>query len=487
MGSTKNNKRADNDGDLCDTARQLHRRRANGGLYLRYLLGEKAMTTQKQELSTETRLLRRKRWAWYFYDFGNSAYAAVVLLAVYSAYFQGTVVGGAQGSRLWGLSVGVAMFIVAAISPVLGAIADFSRSKKQFLIGFTAVACVFTAALFFVQKGDIFIGILFFILAEIGYRGGQVFYDAMLPEIANEHDIGRISGYGWALGSAGGVLCLLIILPLIMIFPGPFMVRISFIITAAYYALSSLPIFLTIKQESLPQPPVGETYLTLGFRRIWTTIKAARKYHDFLKFVISFVVYNSGVMMAMNFAAIIGAVLFGMQQTELIAFVILVQVTNVVGAYLLGHLVDRIGAKPAMVLSIMLMVAAVGWMFVAQTMLTFFFVGALAGFAMAGIQSISRTMVGALSPAGQSAEFYGFFAVAGTLSSVAGPAIFGAVAYRMAVWYQNVQGLTELAAEQAGQRVAVLGMAVALLLGLAVLASVSQSRARATYRLAVKS
>jgi MFS transporter, UMF1 family len=446
------------------------------------------MTTNSRKLTMEARLLRRKRWAWYFYDFGNSAYAAVVLLAVYSAYFQGTVVGGAQGSRLWGLSVGVAMFIVAAISPVLGAIADFSRSKKQFLIGFTAVACVFTASLFFVRQGDIFIGILFFVLAEIGYRGGQVFYDAMLPEIADEHDIGRISGYGWALGSAGGVLCLLIILPLIMIFPGPFMVRLSFVITAIYYAVSSLPIFLTIKQESIPQPPPeGETYLSLGFRRIWKTIKAAGKYHDFLKFVVSFVVYNSGVMMAMNFAAIIGAVLFGMEQTELIAFVILVQVTNVVGAYLLGHLVDRIGAKSAMVLSILLMVVAVGWMFLAQTMEVFFMVGALAGFAMAGIQSISRTMVGALSPAGQSAEFYGFFAVAGTLSSVVGPAIFGAVAYRMALWYQNVQGLSELAAEQAGQRVAVLGMAVALLLGLAVLASVSQARARATYKLAVKS
>ena len=446
------------------------------------------MTTQTHTSTMEAKLLRRKRWAWYFYDFGNSAYAAVVLLAVYSAYFQGTVVGGAQGSRLWGLSVGIAMFIVAAISPVLGAIADYSRSKKQFLIGFTVLACVFTAALFFVQAGDIFIGILFFILAEIGYRGGQVFYDAMLPEIADEHDIGRISGYGWALGSFGGVLCLLIILPLIMIFEGPLMVRLAFVITAVYYAISSLPIFLTIKQESVPQqPPAGETYLSLGFNRIWTTIREARKYHDFLKFVVSFVVYNSGVMMAMNFAAIIGAVLFGMDQTELIAFVILVQVTNVVGAYLLGHLVDRIGAKPAMVLSILLMVAAVGWMFLAQTMQAFFMVGALAGFAMAGIQSISRTMVGALSPEGQSAEFYGFFAVAGTLSSVAGPAIFGAVAYRVALWYQNVQGLTELAAEQAGQRVAVLGMGLALLLGLAVLASVSQSRARATYKLAVKS
>ena len=101
---------------------------------------------KRADLTLEQRTLRRKRCAWYFYDFGNSAYAAVVLLAVYAAYFQSQVVGGAQGSRLWGLSVGVAMFIVAAISPVLGAIADYSSAKKQFLIGFTALACVFTAA-----------------------------------------------------------------------------------------------------------------------------------------------------------------------------------------------------------------------------------------------------------------------------------------------------------------------------------------------------
>ena len=242
------------------------------------------------------------------------------------------------------------------------------------------------------------------------------------------------------------------------------------------------------EDESPPQElEPGETYVTVGFRRIWRTIQAAGDYREFIKFVASFVVYNSGVMMAMNFAAIIGAVLFGMEQTELILFVILVQVTNVIGAYLLGHLVDRIGAKPAMVLSILLMVLAVALMFVAQTMAFFFVVGALAGFAMAGIQSISRTMVGALSPVGRSAEFYGFFAVAGTISSVVGPAIFGTLAYRAAIWYQNVQGLPELVAEQAGQRLAVLGMGATLLLGLGVLASVSQARAKASYTLAIES
>jgi UMF1 family MFS transporter len=98
----------------------------------------------------------REHIAWYLYDFGNSAYAAVILLAVYSAYFKGTVVGGAEGSRYWGISVGIAMLTVAIISPFLGAIADFSASKKRFLFIFSAITWVFTALLFFVQEGDIF-------------------------------------------------------------------------------------------------------------------------------------------------------------------------------------------------------------------------------------------------------------------------------------------------------------------------------------------
>ncbi len=135
-----------------------------------------------------TKPTSRERWAWYLYDFGNSAYAAVVLLAIYSAYFQGVVVGGAEGSRLWGISVGIAMLVVAIISPVLGTIADFSGTKKRLLFFFTALACLFTAGLFFAEEGRLFVGMVFFIMAEIGYRSAQVFYNGLLPEIASPEE-----------------------------------------------------------------------------------------------------------------------------------------------------------------------------------------------------------------------------------------------------------------------------------------------------------
>jgi UMF1 family MFS transporter len=438
-------------------------------------------------LPLEARQLRRKRWAWYMYDFGNSAYAAVVLLAVYSAYFKGQVVGGAEGSRLWGISVGVAMLVIALISPLLGAIADFSGAKKRFLLAFTLMACTFTALLFFVEQGDVVKGMLFFILAEIGYRGAQVFYNSLLPEIADPEDIGRVSGIGWALGSAGGVLCLFIILPLIIIFEGTFMVRLSLIITAAYFALASIPIFISFKEIAEPQPlPPGETYITLGFKRAWNTIRTAGNFREFIKFVISFLIYNDGVMMAMNFASIIGAVLFGMEQTDLIIFVIIVQVTNVAGAYAFGLLVDRVGGKRTLIASILTMVVAIILMFFATTELFFYFVGALAGFAMAGMQSVSRTMVGILSPPGQSAEFYGFFAVAGRTSSFIGPAVYGGVAYRVAKWYQETLGWAPLMAEKAGQRVAILSIGIFLLIGLALLTSVNENQARRSRQVAVE-
>ncbi len=138
-----------------------------------------------QELSRS-----RKRRLWYLYDVGNSAYAAVVILAIYAAYFKGHVVGGAEGSRLWGISVGIAMLVVAVISPFLGVIADHTGQKKRLLTYFTILSVTSTALLYFVQKGDILLGMVLFILAEIGYRGGQVFYNSLLPEVADRENNG---------------------------------------------------------------------------------------------------------------------------------------------------------------------------------------------------------------------------------------------------------------------------------------------------------
>lgn len=424
-----------------------------------------------EKLPKKTR--NKEHIAWYMYDFGNSAYAAVILLAVYSAYFKGTVVGGAEGSRYWGIAVGIAMLSVAIISPFLGAIADFSASKKRFMFIFSAITWVFTALLFFVKEGDIFIGMLFFIIAEIGYRSGQVFYNSLLPEIAEPEDRGRVSGNGWAIGSFGGILILLILLPLIVIIGGSLIVRISLVITAVYFAVSAIPAWLWIKERAVAkQLPDGETYLSMSTKRLIETVKALGNFKDFLRFIIAFLIYNDGILMALNFASIIGAVMFGMEQTELIIFMIIVQITSVIGAYLAGVVGNKIGFKQTLVYSILMMALVVTSMIFAQNVVQFYIIGALAGFALTGVQSVSRTLVSYFAPEGRSAEFYGIFAVTGRTSSFIGPTVYGFLAFEAFKYFENTRGFPTLLAEQAGQRVALGSIVVFLVIGLIVLLGV---------------
>ena len=397
---------------------------------------------------------RGKRFAWYLYDFGNSAYAAVVILAIYSAYFKEGVVGGAEGTRLWGVAVAIAMVISALISPVLGAIADYRATRKKMLAFFTLMCCVFTALLFTVHKGDVMMGMVFFILAEIGYRASQVFYNGLLPSISTQKTVARISGNGWAIGSMGGIICLLIVLPMVVMIGGNFVLRSTMLITAVFFALSTIPLFLYIREPgNVKELPVGESLLSIGFSQIAKTLKRARHYKQYMLFLLAFVLFNDGVMITLNFAAIIGGVLHGFEREQMIILIILVQFTNVIGAWIFGMMAERNGAKNSLLISIAMMIATIFWMKTNTSTTTFFVIGGLAGFAMAGLQSLSRTMVAKLCPKDRSAEFFGLFAVAGRSSSFIGPAIFGWVAADMAAGYLTNE-LGALEAEQLGLRFA---------------------------------
>ena len=421
---------------------------------------------------------RRERWAWYMYDFGNSAYAAVVLLAVYSAYFAGVVAEGRNGSLLWGIAVGIAMLVVAITSPILGAIADHSASKKKFLLFYTVMSVVFTAALFFATAGRVIIGMTFFILAEIGYRSAQVFYNSLLPEIASDEEMGRVSGNGWAIGTAGGVLILLLILPLIVVIGGDFIVRTSLVITAVFFAAAAIPIFRWLPEKATAKPiPAGENYFTIAIKQLSKTFRTTRNFKEFIKFMVAFLIYNDGIIMALDFAAIIGAVLFGLEQQGLIIFVIIVQISNVFGAYVFGWAVERYSGKQALIASLLLMLVAIFWLYFNQTQVGFFLIGVVAGFAIAGTQSVSRTMVSFFAPRGQSAEFYGFFAVAGRTSSFIGPTVYGIVATVGTNWFVG-RGETAVLSAQLGQRIAILSIAVFIIAGIIVLLTVNEKRAR---------
>jgi UMF1 family MFS transporter len=368
------------------------------------------------------------------------------------------------------------MLVVAITSPILGVIADFAGSKKRFLLFYTILACSTTALRYFVEKGDIFFGMLFFILAEIGYRSGQVFYNSLLPEIAEQDEMGRISGYGWAIGLMGGIVCLFLVLALVMLNEGTWIVRFSLVITAVYFAIFASPIFLWLRERAQPEPmPEGETYLTIA--------------REFIKYIIAFLIYNDGILMMLNFAAIFGAVMFGLNQQQIIIFMIIVQVTSIVGAYVSGWMADRISGKASLVTFILLMIASVIGLFFNDTELGFYIIGGVAGLALSAVQAVSRAMVGILAPPGRSAEFYGFFAVAGRTSSFIGPTIYGLVAAEAALYFEAqgaqasflwFKALDTSApfAEQLGQRVAILPVIVFLVVGLVLLLFVDENRAR---------
>lgn len=431
------------------------------------------MESNPAQLLDQSKSARKARRAWYTYDFGNSAYAAVVLLAVFSAYFKNVVVGGAEGTRLWGIAVGSAAILIAVVSPLLGAIADSTRSKKLFLAIFTTVSVIFTTLLFFVRAGDVVRGMVFFILAEVGYRGAQVFYDALLVDVSTPETIGYVSGKGWAMGMVGGVVTLLIAIVPLQLFGDSF-IPFTFLITALVYGLSSIPAFLHVKETSPVQTrPEGKSLMTAAFESLAETFRDIRNYKVFLRYMVAFLVYNDGIMMLMDFAAIIGATLFGLDQIQLIIFVIIIQITGALGALGFGKISDEKSSKRAIVLSLIILVVDLSLLFFVHSNLGFYIIGAIAGFSLSGAQAVSRTMVSQLAPPEKTTEFYGFLSVAGRSSTFIGPLVFGTISFRMHNFYIN-QGMESLAAEKAGLYWAIGSILVFLVVGLLVLLSVRE-------------
>ena len=401
-------------------------------------------------IEKETKEVKRARHAWYAYDFGNSAYAAIILLAVFSAYFKDVVVGGAEGTRLWGIAVGIAAIIVALISPILGAIADVARSKKLFLGIFTAISILFTAMLFLVGPGDVVMAMVFFILAEIGYRGAQVFYDALLVDVSTPETVGNISGIGWAIGMLGGIATLIIVLvpmQIIKVFDANF----AFLITAVVFLISSIPTFIFVKEKhgAPRQIPFGKL-IKDAFNKLAKTFKEIRQYKAFLRYMFAFLIYNDGIMMLMDFAAIIGGTLYGLGQIELLVFVIIIHITGALGALAFGRIADRISSKRAVLYSLIILIVSLATLFfIGDSRIAFFIVGGFAGFSLSGAQAISRTMVSQLAPEDKMTEFYGFLSVAGRTSTFVGPLVFSTLAFRMNNYYLK-QGLDPMLAEHGG-------------------------------------
>ena len=252
------------------------------------------------------------------YDFANSSFTTVIVTVIYSKYFVKTVVNNGEiGTALWGRAVAISMLLVALSAPIFGAIADFSRAKKKFLFYNTYLSIIFTALLYFVGKGDIFKGMLFFIIANFGFNSANVFYNALLPDIVKRNNLGKVSGWGWALGYVGGLISLFIVLP----FVNNHLIRWIFPTIALFFLIFSLFTFVFLREVRLPSK--RKNYFKTAFYRIKDSLLNIGKFTDLLRFIISYLIYNDGIVIVISFAAIYGATCFGMNDKQLIFYFII--------------------------------------------------------------------------------------------------------------------------------------------------------------------
>jgi UMF1 family MFS transporter len=381
------------------------------------------------ERRPQPRLSKREVFGWAMFDFANSSYTTVIVTVAYSIYFMEAVAEGTDGPFLWGVANFVSQGIVLLTAPWIGAIADFSRTKKRLLL-ISYCGCVLaTACLGWVAPGDVILGLTLFVISNVFYSSGENLVASFLPEIAPTESIGRVSGFGWALGYVGGLTCLIACYPLLA---GGFgadnapNLRISFVLVAVFFLLSGLPTFIFLKERGTATTLTeGERYAGIGFRRVAETLRNLRHFRQLFRFLVVFLIYNCGVLIVVTFAGIYAAREIGMEPDELTIFFIVVQISAAVGALACGFLQDAIGSKRTISITLVVWSGVCLAAYFTSTATAFYVVGNFAGLAMGSSMSAGRALVGRLSPLARTGEFFGFWGLAWKLSAALGPLVFG--------------------------------------------------------------
>lgn len=365
--------------------------------------------------------LSKSSVGWMFYDFANSAFTTVMVTVVFSVFFVNSIAAGRPegGEWYWSLAVSISMTLAAIAAPILGAMADYSHSKKKFLFVFTYLTIASTALLFFAGKGDYILGMILFIIANFSFNSALVFYDAFLPEVSTPETIGKISGLGWGLGYLGGLVSLLV--ALLLVNKGAY--RWIWPMNAAHIFLFSLLTFILLKEKKVATSKTN--YLKVAVNRIVFSLKHIRKMPDLLSYLFSYFLYNVGIYTVIAFAAIYGGNQFKMSQQSLIIFFIIAQVTSVIGAVAFGWLSDKYNVRLSLSVSILVWIGVVAWAFFCTSAKEYYALGLVAGLAIGSSQANSRTMLSILTPLDRQAEFFGFYTLVGRISAIVGPFVYG--------------------------------------------------------------
>ena len=371
--------------------------------------------------------------SWCLYDWANSAFNTLVVTFVYSTYFAQTfATDPGQGTLLWSRGITISAIVIAVLAPFAGALAD-RGDRRRCLVVCTLTCVGMTAALAFVSPTYAYavpVALAVFVVANVAFELGLVFYNAFLPGFAPLERLGRVSGYGWALGYAGGLVCLALALPMAtsdtplfgLSTVDGFNIRATNLLVAGWFLLFSVPIFLFVRDEE-----VGHTGLDVrtAFRDLRRTTAHLRRHREVMRFLVARLVYNDGLVTIFAFGGIYAAGTFGFTIDEVIVFGIVLNVVAGIGAWLFGHVDDRVGGKTTIAVSLVFLTAATAIAAVAPTRAWFWVAGCMIGFFLGPNQSASRSLMSRFVPREHEAEFFGFFAFSGKITAFMGPWLLG--------------------------------------------------------------
>ena len=432
----------------------------------------------------------RSIFGWCMYDWANSAYITTVGVALLPIYFAEGIVGKEgvnilgqtfSATALWGFMLGTAALIVFLFAPMLGSIADFSSAKKRFLIFFAYSGSLFAILLVFCSPrdvtgpGDVWLAIIIYICTQVCFIGGNVFYDAFLPELASEDKLDSVSAKGFAYGYIGGSIQFGIALVLVSmhrifgIQDQTMAVRIAMGMSGLWWAGWTLVTIKYLKeqetQHELPEQyrhlPKIIGYISLGFSRLLTTANKVGNFKNLTLFLIAYMVYNDGIHTVTSMGTIYGKEELGLTNTHLMVTLLLIQLVAFIGALIFGRVANRIGARRSVMVSLVLWSAVVIYGYFIHTATEFFILGITVGFVLGGTQALSRSFYGAMIPENASAEFYGFYSVFSKFSAILGPFTFGII--------RQITGTA---------RLAIISLMVFFILGFILLAFVNEEKAK---------
>lgn len=384
-------------------------------------------------------LSRPELRAWAMYDWANSAFWTTIIAAVFPAYFSRVAAANlppATATSRFAWASAIAIAIVALISPVLGAIADYAALKKRMLAVFLGIGVASTLGLWFVDQGDWQLGLALFVLGNIGAAGSITFSDSLLPHIASPTELDRVSTSGYAIGYLGGGILLAvntawIAAPEWFGLPGgTFPVRLSFVSVAVWWLVFSVPIFRRISEPPATREKgeaKSEALFVAGFARVRHTFQELRLYRQAFLLLVAFAVYNDGINTIIRMASIFGTEL-GLPRDALILSFLVVQFVGVPFAFAFGRLAVHVGAKRSILLTLVVYTVISIFGYFVQTAWHFFMLAFMVGTVQGGSQALSRSLFASMIPRHKSSEFFAFFGIFEKFAGILGPLLFAIVA-----------------------------------------------------------